>query len=434
MKSLLYILGGALALCLPALWNRFPFLFPDSVDYIRLGKPIWEGLTGTPHDAYGFRSACYTLSILPLHAEARTVWPVIYAQALAVAWLLWRTGQLFQVGPIRYLLGMLLLGVGTGAGWTTSYLLPDILASTTILATFLLTQRPHWGVFLILVWSIVAHGSHLVLAPILALGASFFWTWRRAAPCWLALVVAIFLQLSLHARLYHEFNLMGKPPPFLLARLIEDGPLLHLLRTPGCQFALARHLERIQPSSGHFLWNSEGPFQAIRRDNPEEWELIVSEQRAMAWEALRQHPGWQTLASLKNSAAQFTRMALSKYHPNPHVIQVWPREAPTLEEAWLASRQAQQDIPGTQIGLMQTLVILLSLVVLARRKMNHPLWNQLYLFVLLSLIANAAICGSLSTVDDRYQARVAWLVVWLAWCYPGTASITKVLEVPPKRP
>ena len=58
---------------------------------------------------------------------------------------------------------------------------------------------------------------------------------------------------------------------------------------------------------------------------------------------------------------------------------------------------------------MATMVLALVLLVARRRRLAEA-EIALLAVVLAGLLVNAAVCGVLSAIDDRYQGRVAWLL------------------------
>src|SRR5579863_2718383 len=80
---------GALLTLWPALYNRYPLLYPDSMTYIADGTPVARAVfLHQLSDYYGMRSFIYSLGILPLHWNV-TPWPVAGLHALLTAYVIW---------------------------------------------------------------------------------------------------------------------------------------------------------------------------------------------------------------------------------------------------------------------------------------------------------------------------------------------------------
>src|ERR1700686_1359596 len=83
------VLVAALLMTWPALYNGFPFLYPDSTSYLASGAPVAQAIfLHQFSDYYGARSLLYGLGILPLHWNT-TAWPVVFFHALLTAYVLW---------------------------------------------------------------------------------------------------------------------------------------------------------------------------------------------------------------------------------------------------------------------------------------------------------------------------------------------------------
>src|SRR5260370_32684826 len=82
------VLTAALLMMWPALYNRFPFFYPDSTSYVASGSPVARALfLHQLSDYYGMRSLIYSLGILPLHWNI-TAWPGVILNALPPAYFL----------------------------------------------------------------------------------------------------------------------------------------------------------------------------------------------------------------------------------------------------------------------------------------------------------------------------------------------------------
>jgi hypothetical protein len=86
-----------------------------------------------------------------------------------------------------------------------------------------------------------------------------------------------------------------------------------------------------------------------------------------------------------------------------------------FRQAALKSLQARDALPVaaadlmTKLGLLFALAATGALLALGMRRRI----GALLVTVLAGVLANAAVCGTLSVVDGRYQARVVWLVAFV---------------------
>ena len=79
------VLAGAFLMIWPALYNRYPLLYPDSMSYLEDGPLVARALFQREFsDDYGGRSFIYCLGILPFHRNV-TPWPIVALNALLTA-------------------------------------------------------------------------------------------------------------------------------------------------------------------------------------------------------------------------------------------------------------------------------------------------------------------------------------------------------------
>src|SRR5260370_23252648 len=109
---------------------------------------------------------------------------------------------------------------------------------------------------------------------------------------------------------------------------------------------------------------------------------------------------------------------------------------------YLQSRQAQETLHEEFFTSVQEWTVMASLVVIAVWTLFVRQWSRrvvgLTAIIVFVVIANAAVTGILSNVEDRYQARVIWLVplvagvLVLAWLghYPPHASLAAPSGLP----
>jgi hypothetical protein len=238
---------GAVFLSWPAIYNGYPLMYWDAVEYLAMGRKIARALFLHRFSGdYGARSVFYSLAIYPLHWDAAP-WLVVAMQCLLVAWVLWLV--LRSIAPsyaeTGYICLILLLTLLTSVGWYASFVMPDILAPVLCLAIYLLVYAgdalssvERIALSLIAWWCITAHGSHLLLAASLCLllaAATFLEQrlhkrncrardFRAEGQFALIVIAAVVSQLAVYGFLYGKLSLAGRHPPFLMARVIADGP------------------------------------------------------------------------------------------------------------------------------------------------------------------------------------------------------------------
>jgi hypothetical protein len=309
--------------------------------------------------------------------------------------------------------------------------MPDVFAGLLVASLLLLGlardrlgRGERDGLLALATASVLFHQSHVFLAlalapvcavlarvrglsPARALAAS-------AAPALAALPVLVLLNHAVHGRA--ALSLDGAT--FYLANSIHDGPALATLeRHCGRErWALCARRDALDDWPWEeFLWNPAAPFSQAGG-----FAGLRDEAREIVWTSLRDDPAAHARAALRNAARQLVAVRtgaenvsyLAKPYPTEHLRALFPRSF----EAYARSRQSRGGAyrPGLARLHAIALAACLALAVLcaARFASRGDRLPACFLAgVGAALVANAALTGIVSGVLDRYQARVAWLLV-----------------------
>jgi len=430
------VLLGALMLAWPAFMNGFPLIYPDSMTYLGDGRVVARALfLHQLSDYYGVRSFFYSLGILPFHWNI-SPWPVVGLQCLLVAWIVWLAVR--SVAPRRtvasYLILVLFLSLLTSAGWYASFIMPDILGPLVYLSFHLLafardtlSRAERLALYLIAGWGITAHASHYLLAAglfvLLVLFAAFERTpflrrLRSLGEVAAILVVAAAAQMALHGYLYGKPSLNGNRPPYLMARIVADGPGRWYLEKncPRLQWAVCNHISQFTGNPDDFIWEPNGAYDGA---SDEERTQIDQEEMPLVMGTIRAYPLQQLSRSAANFWDQFLHFGSYGFNPNDWMLGQFDETMPRARASYLVSRQARDALPLDLFSDIQWWTIVASLAAMAvlipflwRR--HSPRLAGLSLVIVATVVANAVVTGALSVVDDRYQCRVIWLVPLLA--------------------
>jgi hypothetical protein len=427
---------GALFLAWPALYNGFPLLFPDSMTYLDDGRIVARALfLHRFSEYYGLRSFFYSLGILPLHWNV-TVWPVVALQCLLVAFVLWLVVRavLPRHTVAHYLILVLLLSLFTSASWYSSLILPDILGATVYLSFALLvfardtlSRAECIALYLIAWWGITSHATHFLLAAFLCvLLAVVLLVERRplrrilksVGEVAMILALAAAAQLWLHGYLYSHASLNGERPPFLMARVIADGPgRWYLEKNCGhLNWAICGHLKSLPDDSDNFLWAPDGIWQTGTDDSNAQ---LVCEEMPLALATLRAYPRQQLSRFGGNFLLQLSRFGLYDLDPSSWVLDDFDSVLPAARARYLRSRQQRAIIPLEFFTTVQYGAVLASLGLLAiflpllGRRCPRRL-VELGVVVACMVLANGLLTGALSKPEDRYECRLIWLLPLLA--------------------
>ena len=431
------VLCGSLLMSWPAIYNRYPLLYPDSMSYLDNGRLVGRALFLHKFSPfYGERSLIYCLGILPLHWNI-TPWPIVAANALLTAYVIWLLVRsvLQRQTVAGYLAVVAPLSLLTGMGWFVSLIMPDILGPVLYLSIYLLvfareTLSRKERVILVLVawWGMVSHITHLVLAvglctvlvPILILQGQQTLRWLAAVGRVMMIVlVAAASQIALNAYLYDEPSLNGERPPFLTARIIADGPGFRYLQghCGKIDLAICGYVRELPSTTDHFLWAPNGIWQNA---SDETQRRLRNEEMRFVLATLRTYPIEELSIAATNWWRQLMTFSLEHdYDPNAWMLGEFDHVLPGALPRYMRSRQARGVLPDSLSTLVQNWAVMVSLLVIgvltvSLRHRQSPRVIGLVAVIVAAVIGNAWVTGVLSDVENRYQSRVVWLLMLLA--------------------
>ena len=468
VRALLVVLAS-LALCWPALINGQPFFHPDTVGYVRgadvalmklLGPRFatdWGlesvGATAPPaaapagqaarsyndQEVIGGRSIYYG-ALVSLGERTGGFWLTALIQGLAVALLieiLTRAAGL--ASPGAYAGVAALVALGASAPLFASLLMPDIWAGAAIAAIaglFAFASRlraPDVAALAsIAAFAAMAHSS---VPPVIGglLAAGFvLWVLRRfAAPSpWIGVGASV-LALAAAVAGAAAFSLAvsrtaGRPPvmpPFLTARLVADGTGARYVREhcAGQPFVVCRFADRLPLDVDHFLWGETPRDGVFLPASPAERRALGDEQTRFALAVVRAYPLQQAAVSLKNAALQTVTTELSDFDYKPSLRASLSAQMPPEPLArFRATAAFREALPVGVLWAEEAAVALAALAAMAwlstrpapagatgGRDGALPLFAGL---AVLGVLGNGVVCGVLSTLYGRYQARVLWVL------------------------
>ncbi|UFN50851.1 hypothetical protein LPC08_09685 [Roseomonas sp. OT10] len=427
-QAIAAILLAGLLLIWPAFANRYPLLFSDSGAFLHQTTGplmIWD------------KPWIYGPMLHAFHWGV-SLWPPVIAQGLMLSHLLWLTQRaaLGEAQPARHLLLCAATALLTTAPWSAAMLMPDILAPVTVLGIYLLglardslSRGEAAWVALLTLLAIASHLSHLPLAAALVVLVMLLArSWRPALRAALPLAGAVVLLLATNAVGHGRLALSPHGATFLLARLVANGTAARTIeaRCPDSGWYLCAWAGRLPTDSDVFLWEPDSPvnMDAEGRSRFLGGALLSGEAREIVAETLRREPLRVALDGLRDAARQLFMAeagdTLSRYALGGSVP---PRLAegfrPGEGAAYTASAQVRDALApvAEPFRWPHRLVLVagaLALLGLWWTERAQPRRLGLILCVLVGITANAVATGALSGPHDRYQARIAWLMPFVA--------------------
>ena len=410
-----------LALTIPALWNGFPLIFPDTGGY--LTRPI-EGTLELG------RSALYGLFLYAGIPFA--FWPNVVVQAAMIVWLVVLSLRTLGRGHRPWLaLGITAaLTVGTSLPWLTGLLLPDVLFPVAVLALYLLAFRADrlatWERVVLACMIAFAIASHMAAAGLCAAMIAALYLLTRIerlalpkprltfAACSVAAGIAL-CPISNWA-ITGSFALTPGGSSFLFGRLVEDGIVARYLdeRCPDAALRLCAYKASLPDEADDWLWDPDSPFRKLGG-----WQGLEGEQREIILATLARYPLMHATAAAADTMQQLisfqTEVSLANNEPT---LETFADRVPQLFPKLMGARQQNGRINVSALNLVHVPLAALAIAGLAcalifRRRLHvAPELNAFFLTVMLSLCINAAVCALLSHSVDRYQSRLVPLAVF----------------------
>lgn len=466
------VLLASLFILMYCVIQRGPFLYGDSFAYYKIGALATKAIHPAPQQPAILNRAKAAPAARPAGADARRKTLLSYTEAgarspyyaLPTYWLI-RLGSVWFLVAVQalvvasvmllafrklsserwYLPAMAVLSLSSTLPLFATFVMPDFMAAPTILAAILAIWR--WPslsrgerIFLmgVIAYGGLVHTTHKLIAAALAVsGLLLPLITRRVVPAragsisvLAAVAVAaiggmlypIVVRAAIHERIYS--------PPFLTARLFADGEARGFLerhcKKDENSFAMCRFRHDPVRDSNLFLWRPGGVYQSADyetriRMSREDKKIFIGTVLEQPWAVARQ--------STLNSVRMFLTFRPSQLLFN----QGWMVADQTLvahldpnkrgcglsEPRCMARVGPQASNVIAYAGVIAGLVAVGTMFL--RRMVDRKAWTPIVASILLALAVNAVLCGSLSSIVPRYQARLCWLIPALALMMAGDA-------------
>jgi hypothetical protein len=414
MTGLFAVLAGALLLAWPALLNFYPILFSDTHAFlVQAGQPrmVWD------------KPWVYGPFLHVLH-QGISLWLPLAAQVLILSHLLFAIGGILGPRrPLDHVLLCLVLAIGSAAPWYASLLMPDIFAPVAVLCVFGLACGERLGrglriwMALLGIFAVASHLSHLLVAAA-CIAAVAVLRWRRTGWAALPLLGAVAILLATNMVGYGRFALSPYGSVFALARLVADGPAADTIRAecPQSGWLLCAWADRLPANSDDFLWDGKGPVWTA----PDGPAGLAPEAGAILRQTVLRDPLGVARVMAANAGRQLVMTGLGDVLRPDWLEQTVLGSlraylAPAEQDRFFAARQMRGTLVAAASPFNLPHAVLLGLgaaatIVLALRRQDRLL-AAFSVLVLAGVLANAVATGALSGPHQRYQARIAWLLL-----------------------
>ncbi|MEL6062495.1 MULTISPECIES: hypothetical protein [unclassified Methylobacterium] len=412
----------------------------------------------TPATIAGGRSPFYGL-VLVLAVRFGTLWLLAGAQAFLAAWsicvLIRRVSP--EATPVFYQGVVLALGLGTSLPFFTAFAMPDLYAGLLIIAVTILASpaRPpaseRFLLWLLLVASLTFHAANVALAAalsgmalaILAVsGAPLRVIANRAGWLTLAILVALSMNWVFGVIYRADTGVAQRTPPFLMARLLADGPgrdYLAAVCPNGASPTLCQFADRPFASEDEVLWSEDPSKGVFSTSDYEIRDRLRNEEPAFVSAVVARAPAAVITRILQNGLQQLMTFYVWEPMKSPaRFLQFawWHRTAilrivPDMKSCAAVPQACDVRANPLLIAVVHIVVVMLAWIfvawsvlktkcfgLFARAQMRGieqvPALAGAAMLIVTGVILNAVICGAISGVFARYQARVIWLIPLLA--------------------
>ncbi len=475
----LAMLAGMLLLCWPAFVNGGAFFFPDTSAYLRGADAILFELTGwrsewsdklhlydesirhaAPEDAGQAQGASTGAA-----EDSEALHPVLLGRSIYYGMMIFPFvalfgslgGALLQAAFGMFVIRIVLIAMGTDRSRLAAYLLltAALLAGLTSLPFFVSLLMPDvfagfaialavsaavgWrrlstpdriALAIVLCLSAMAHSSHvLVLLILFGIALLARMAVREIPTAGLAIILLAAMCGIAGERLFIAAvtERLGQPPirpPFLTARLIDEGPGFDLLndRCPKIGLEACRFLDRMPRDSDTFLWSLDQTKGVFSAESHAVQRRLAEQDLALALATLRHDPLRVIRVSAEAGARQIFLTDLNIFNAPVKISggggAFTANLPPAYAEEVRASRYSSGSMPVAfpeWANLLSAIAATIFLTVTVFRqgrgggKTNQRVALAAGLF-LAAIAANAAVTGALSKPHDRYNVRVMWVL------------------------
>jgi hypothetical protein len=372
------------------------------------------------------------------------MWPSIVFQSIIATYLIF----IFVLRILRltfrhFLICSVFLFIASPLPFFISYLMPDVFAGFlildfTILAAGWRRVKPYERAILIalLLFCVLAHFSHLLLAAGLTLLITGYVALVsphrsinvRALTAVVAgcLAIACLWEATFSLAVKKTFGAPPIRPPFVTAKLVS------MLGQPAvasvCKsndFVVCRFQDRFPINDKTFLWSGDPRAGVFTVADAETKRSLDNEQTRFALAVVPQNLGRFVAGVLRDALRQLTHISLDEYAYTARGLLFYKERVPSQEfQKMAASRAARSDVYArfgrTALYGMALIsgigtILFLGMVVLRpttndNENQREENWSTAASILLAGVILNAVICGGFSDINNRYEARVIWLM------------------------
>ena len=415
---------SAIALLIPAIYNHYPLVNPDSATYLASGfKPE------TPFD----RPITYGLLIRLFSLNGISLWLVIFMQAWIVSWLIFKIIKSFCSEYnfiLKSLFTVCFLAVFSSISWLVSQVQPDVYTAIAVLCMILIMLNKESGIdrvlqYLLFFLSVAVHMSHpllfivlsivaIILARLIADKDSISKMRKRAGTLILLSALSIVFMGSAFSKSKHVF---------FIGSLLEKGILKTYLddQCAADHYKLCVYKDELPVKSDDFIWDENSPLYKTGswKGNKDEFNHIIHN--------ILTTPKYLKLylsATARQAAMQAVTFDIGdgngSFPPgtnvNNRVREYFPREAGRFD----SDRQNTESLdhklalPNLIFSIVDVVGLLMVIIMLFSKSFKTQDIRLVVILIFSGILLNCLDCAAFSIVNGRFGCKMIWLIPFCA--------------------
>lgn len=429
LEQILILMACSFCLLFPALYNGYPLVTPDTGAYVSTG---W--LLHVPID----RPITYSIFIRITSLFGLSLWGVVWAQTFILVYYLRRVCEKLlkeYFSQKVFFCIVLLLSAFTSIGWVSSQLMPDIFTPILILCILDFFLSPSGNAkkkvvsFFIIWFFMEQHNSNLLIVLIFCILARLYSVFSKNK--WFIKKTLFLFGVTLFSFISisffnlwegNSFRPSASTHVFMMARMAENGILDQYLKEycPTEHYSLCKFQGQTGDRQWYFMWNE--------KDLPHVggWDKAEKEYSSIIFRTFitPKYLALQIYEALEGTLRQMPQLTVSfliqgeDSSPYKVIQERFPRE---IKEYRTSLQQLNQLQPITSFFnalafLFSIVTVFTSLMLYKKGAINDFKfnWNFLAVVIILFVAINAFVTATFSTVIDRLQSRVFWLIPFTA--------------------
>lgn len=442
-----YLILSSFIILFPAIFNGYPLFYSDSAIYIYTSHLF--GMLSRNTDLPYLSGMGYAL-FMRIVTWRYSLYLVVLAQGLILNILIYYSLTVLIPGKKIFKFHLpiiIILSLCSSMGWTASQLMPDIFTSFMVLSVFLLYSwnKKSWGIYIflsiIIIFSILSHLSNISIAILMVAVLLLLFivksSFRRNLSLFLgktAIVVALiitslFILRGINNKYYNYKGISPTSHIFFVARLMEIGFMPEYLNEKCAekQYEMCKYKDNLPTTYDNFLWSPDSEFYKtggwdLKNYDHKEYKSIILDVLTTP-----KYLGKFLYSCALNTSHQLVTFKIGEGLNNSYnekssqyrnVLMFFDHKE--FRENFLNSKQIQGTLYFDKVNIINYILFAVSILIILWTLFRKRLDQNMFLFtffVISSVIMNAASTSSLSSIFNRFQSRIIWLIPLLACVY-----------------